>query len=90
MKYLYVAAPPEVRPEDRRMITGLLSGEFDLPVREMEIPDLDFAYEPVSYTHLDVYKRQTLPRLSTEFERWLATCPMARSPINFIARDRCV
>jgi archaemetzincin len=46
MKYLYVAAPPEVRPEDRRMITGLLSGEFDLPVREMEIPDLDFAYEP--------------------------------------------
>ena len=46
MKYLYVAAPPEVRPEDRRMVSGRLAGVFDLPVREMEMPAVDFAYEP--------------------------------------------
>ena len=45
MKYLYVAAAPEVGPEDRRMISGRLAGEFGLPVREMEIPALDFAFD---------------------------------------------
>jgi len=47
MKYLYVAAAPEVHPEDRRMVSERLAGEFGLPVREMEMPDVDFAYEPV-------------------------------------------
>jgi archaemetzincin len=47
MKYLYVAASPEVRPEDHRMVGGRLSAEFGLPVREIEIPAIDFAFEPV-------------------------------------------
>jgi archaemetzincin len=45
MKYLYVAASPEVRLEDRRMVSDRLAGEFGLPVREMEIPAVDFAYD---------------------------------------------
>jgi archaemetzincin len=45
MKYLYVAASPEVSLEDRRMVSDRLAGEFGLPVREMEIPVVDFAYD---------------------------------------------
>ena len=45
MKYLYVAASPEVRQEDHRMVSACLAGEFRLPVREMEIPPVDFAYD---------------------------------------------
>ena len=45
MKYLYVAASPEVSLEDHRMVSGRLAGEFGLPVREMEIPAVDFAYD---------------------------------------------
>ena len=45
MKYLYVAASPEVSFEDHRMVSGRLAGEFSLPVREMEIPAVDFTYD---------------------------------------------
>ena len=45
MKYLYVAASPEVSLEDHRMVSDRLAGEFGLPVREMEIPAVDFAYD---------------------------------------------
>jgi archaemetzincin len=45
MKYLYVAASPEVRREDHRMVSDRLAGEFGLPVKEMEIPAVDFAYD---------------------------------------------
>ena len=45
MKYLYVAASPEVRLEDRRMVKECLAREFGLPVREMELPAVDFAYD---------------------------------------------
>lgn len=45
MKYLYVAASPEVPPEDHRMVSGRLMGEFDFPVREIEIPAIDFALD---------------------------------------------
>ena len=45
MKYLYVAASPEVSLEDHRMVSGSLEGEFGLPVRQVEIPSVDFAYD---------------------------------------------
>jgi archaemetzincin len=44
MKYWYVAASPEVSAEDHRMVSSRLTGKFGLPVREMAIPALDFAY----------------------------------------------
>ena len=45
MKYLYVAASPEVSFEDHRMVSQSLADEFGLAVREMEIPAVDFAYD---------------------------------------------
>jgi archaemetzincin len=45
MKYLYVAGSPEVSREDHRMVSASLAGEFGLPVREMEMPAVDFAYD---------------------------------------------
>ena len=45
MKYLYVAAAPEVRLEDRRMVRDRLAGEFGGLVKEMELPSVDFAYD---------------------------------------------
>jgi archaemetzincin len=45
MKYLYVAASPDVKPEDHRMVCDHLAREFGGPIREMEIPGVDFAYD---------------------------------------------
>lgn len=45
MKYLYVAGSPEVSREDRRMVSDRLAGKFRLPVREIEMPAVDFAYD---------------------------------------------
>jgi archaemetzincin len=45
MKYLYVAAAPEVMREDHLLVRDLLAGEFAAPVRELALPGLDFAYE---------------------------------------------
>jgi archaemetzincin len=46
MRCLYVAAAPEVSPQDRGMVRDVLAGGFGGPVREMELPGLDFAYDP--------------------------------------------
>ena len=45
MKYLYVAAAPEVSREDHFMVRDRLASEFTAPVREIELPALDFAYD---------------------------------------------
>jgi len=45
MKYLYVAASPEVSREDRTMLRDLVMREFAAPVREMDLPGLDFTYD---------------------------------------------
>ena len=45
MKYLYVAASPEVNSEDQRMVSDCLAREFHLPVRESRIQAVDFAYD---------------------------------------------
>ena len=46
MKYLYVAAAPEVGEEDHRMVIDHLAGGFGLPVRRMALPALDFSHDP--------------------------------------------
>jgi archaemetzincin len=46
MSYLYVAASPEVSIEERRMVAGHLAKEFGGPIREMELPGLEFAFHP--------------------------------------------
>jgi archaemetzincin len=45
MKYLYVAAAPDVSAEDHRMVSDCLAGEFGLPVRRMSIPAVEFSYD---------------------------------------------
>jgi archaemetzincin len=45
MKYLYVAAAPEVVREDHLLVRALLAREFAAPVRELALPALDFAYD---------------------------------------------
>jgi len=64
MKYLYVAAAPEVSLEDQRMVSGFLKNEFGLPVREMEIPALDFAYDGTRRQYSSVAVLEMLARLS--------------------------
>jgi archaemetzincin len=73
MKYLYVAAPPEVRPEDHRLVSGRLSGVFDLPVREMQIPAVDFAYDAGrrQYSSIAVLE-MTLPLIPDDAAKLLA------------------
>jgi archaemetzincin len=45
MTYLYVAASPEVSAEDHRVVSGRVAEEFGLPVRQLEIPAVDYAYD---------------------------------------------
>jgi len=45
MKYLYVAAAPEVAREDHLLVRDIVAGGFAAPVREMALPGLDFAYD---------------------------------------------
>jgi archaemetzincin len=45
MKFLYVAASPEVSWEDFQVVRDRLELEFGGPVREMRLPSVDFAYD---------------------------------------------
>ncbi len=45
MKYFYVGATPEVDREAIAAIAGRARAEFGVPVREIELPELDFAYD---------------------------------------------
>jgi archaemetzincin len=45
MRYLYVASAPEVGPEEHRLVSDSLASEFAMPVRDLEIPAVDFAYD---------------------------------------------
>ena len=50
MKYLYVGATSDIRAEaDRealRIIAGRMEAEFAAPVREIELPPVEFAFDP--------------------------------------------
>jgi len=45
MKYFYVGATPEVDREALAAIRERAGAEFGAPVREIELPELDFAYD---------------------------------------------
>jgi archaemetzincin len=45
MKYFYVGATPEVDREALAAIAGRVGSEFGAPVRELELPGIDFAYD---------------------------------------------
>jgi archaemetzincin len=45
MKYLYVGAMAEVDGEAMAAVCGRLAEEFAVPVRELELPGADFAYD---------------------------------------------
>src|SRR5690348_5709930 len=45
MKFLYFAASPEVEPEALAAIRGRVEREFEAPVKEMQFPPLDFAFD---------------------------------------------
>ena len=66
MKYLYVAASPEVRLEDRRMVSECLAREFGLPVREMEMPAVDFAYDAGRRQYGSIGVLQMVARLCSD------------------------
>ena len=62
MKYLYVAAAPDVSAEDQRMVSDRLGG-FGLPVREMRIPSVDFAYDAGRQQYGSIAVLEMLARL---------------------------
>jgi archaemetzincin len=45
MKYLYVGATPEVEPAAFANVRACVEREFGVPVREMQLPAVDFAYD---------------------------------------------
>lgn len=62
MNYLYVAAGPDVSVEDHRLVRKCLAaGEFGLPVREAEMPVIDYAYDAArrQYASISVLERLT-------------------------------
>ena len=46
MKYFYVGATPEVDPAALAAVRDRVVAEFAAPVRELELPDLAFAFDP--------------------------------------------
>jgi archaemetzincin len=51
MKYFYVGATPEVDREALTAIVERVGSEFGAPVRELELPALDFAYDAARGQH---------------------------------------
>ena len=45
MKYLYVGATPEADPEALTAVRARVGSEFGVPVREVELPGVEFAYD---------------------------------------------
>ncbi len=45
MKCIYIASTPEVSREDFEVVRERLAAEFVGPLRELELPPLDFAYD---------------------------------------------
>jgi archaemetzincin len=63
MKYLYVAASPEVSGEDHRMVSERVAAEFGVPVREMEMPAVDYAFDADRGQYGSIAVLETLLRL---------------------------
>ena len=45
MKYLYVGATPGADPEALTAVRAGVDGEFGVPVREVQLPGVEFAYD---------------------------------------------
>ncbi|HUB83828.1 MAG TPA: archaemetzincin family Zn-dependent metalloprotease [Bryobacteraceae bacterium] len=63
MKCFYVAASPEVSVEDQRMVSSTMASEFGLPVREIRVPSIDFAYDEGRRQYRSVVVLEMLARL---------------------------
>ena len=63
MKYLCLAASPEVGTGERQLLRELLASEFGEPVREMALPSLDFAFDEDRKQHSSVAILQLLARI---------------------------
>jgi archaemetzincin len=63
MKYLYVAAAPEVAREDHLLVRDLLALEFAAPVLEMALPGLDFAFDAGRRQHGSIPVLEMLTQL---------------------------
>jgi archaemetzincin len=46
MRYLYLAAPPDTDADACSVVRDRVEREFGIPVKEMQMPDLQFAYDP--------------------------------------------
>jgi archaemetzincin len=66
MKYVYVAASPEVSLEDQQMVSERLASELGLPVRQMEIPAINFAYDAERRQYSSIPVLEMLTRLCPE------------------------
>ena len=60
----------------------------ELPVGEMDTSRESPAMEPVSYTHLDVYKRQYYPVRSTAYKSLLDRAKISGSALPKLSRQR--
>jgi archaemetzincin len=63
MKYFYVGATPEVDREALTAIAERAVSEFGAPVREIELPELDFAFDAVRGQYGSIPVLEMLVRL---------------------------
>ncbi|HEY9140888.1 MAG TPA: hypothetical protein VIN93_08345 [Bryobacteraceae bacterium] len=63
MKYFYVGATPEVDREALTAIAERARAEFGAPVREIELPELDFAFDAVRGQYGSIPVLEMLVRL---------------------------
>jgi archaemetzincin len=63
MKYFYVGATPEVDREALAAIRERALSEFGVPVRELGLPELDFAYDAVRRQYGSIPVLEMLVRL---------------------------
>jgi archaemetzincin len=62
MKYLYVGGTPEADPEALTAVRERVGGEFGVPVREVELPGVEFAYDAGRNQHGSIPVLEMLSR----------------------------
>ena len=62
MNYLYLGSTPRTERELISALTGLLSSEFRLPIREWQMPPVDFAFDPHRSQHASLPILEMLTR----------------------------
>ena len=64
MKYFYVGATPEVDAEALAAVRERVLAEFGTPVRELALPDVDFAFDPKRKQYGSIPVLEMLARVS--------------------------